>query len=192
MNRHVLLGPDWLLDWMEVDANRDCVFDLPCYMNGQSIQWKDWTVHVEANPAAEAGIARHAIPDCSRLTATGCLHYGGGHSAAAVANTCESVGESGGAAISTTMLLLPSSKVTEVLAPGTADRPARKQAGWIHRQQGRSALFVSLHRIGSEPAELEWLEEGKLKIGTGDRAALCRLDPEHGLLLQIEDQFSSR
>jgi hypothetical protein len=85
--------------------------------------------------------------------------------------------------------VFPSSSVTEVLSPGTANNPARKQAGWIHRQQGRSALFISVHRPGREPAELVWLEEGRLLIKTVGQTVVCRLEQDGGLRIESQSNY---
>lgn len=185
MNRHVLLASDWLLDWVEVTADRDCVFDLPYYTGRQTIEWNRDETSCVTNPASESGTAHPSFIEYPGLVTTGGVCIGDRRSGIFSVN-CISGPDGGenGIALSTSLLVFPSSSVTGVLAPGTADNPAKKQAGWIHRQQGRSALFVSVHRSGREPAELMWLKEGGLMIKAIGQTVVCRLDPDKGLRIE--------
>ncbi|TMV50752.1 alginate lyase family protein [Paenibacillus mesophilus] len=186
INRHVLLASDWLLDWVEVTSDRDCIFDLPYYTGCQTIEWKRAETSSVTNPASESGAALPSFIEYPRLVTIGGVCKGDGCSGvSSVSCIGEPDGGESGIALSTTLLVLPSSSVTGVLAPGTADNPAKKQAGWIHRQQGRSALFISVHRSGREPTELVWLKEDRVTIQADGQTVACRLDPDYGL--RIED-----
>ncbi|TDF96572.1 heparinase II/III domain-containing protein [Paenibacillus piri] len=199
LDRHLLLTDEWLLDWYEVNLDSERTID--------------WWMHALIAPEAAGGgcgslRALEAAEAVTGYTESGYSHirlldrYEAGGEAAA----CDPVLArlryrlNDAAAVKDllhTAILFEGDTLYRIETPGTTIDPSEKLTGLLHRRKGRSARFIHIYQLGSEPAcNVRWQSSdgsvgasslpGRLIIETSQGRAVCELDSNQGLIVQGE------